>query len=198
MGVSKKSTKEIKSIRNNYSRGELAREILKSLAIGGLIVASFALPNLPQVFSFFGIKSSRDRYRMKRAIDSLQRQKLINFYEKGEEMVMEITEKGNKRILKYKFDEMRIERPRKWDGCWRIIAFDIPQRYKRARDALNRKLKEIEFYPLQKSIFICPFECRDEIDFIGEFFNVRKYLKYFLVKNLDSEDENYLKQYYNL
>ncbi len=194
----KKKKQEIKSIRDNYSRGELAKEILKGLAVGGLIVASFALPNLPQVFSFFGIKSSRNRYRMKRAIDSLQRQKLIDLYEKGEEMVMEIAEKGNKRILKYKFDEMRIERPKKWDGYWRIIAFDIPQKYKRARDALNRKLKEIEFYPLQKSIFIIPFECRDEVDFIGEFFNVRKYIKYFLVKNLDTEDESYLKQYYNL
>ncbi len=40
----KKKQEKIESIRNNYSKGELAKEILRGLAIGGLIVASFALP----------------------------------------------------------------------------------------------------------------------------------------------------------
>ncbi len=109
---------------------------------------------------------------------------------------MKITEKGKQRVLKYKFNEMIIGRPKKWDGYWRIIAFDIPEKYKRGRDALTRKLKEMELYPLQKSVFICPFECRDEIDFIGEIFNIRKFIHYFVAKEID--DEKYLKQFYNL
>ena len=184
-----------KSIRNNYSKGELAKEILKGLAVGGLIVASFALPNLPQVFNFFGINNARDRKRIKRTVQTLEKQKLIDFYEKGDDQIMEITEKGEKRILKYKIDEIKIARPKKWDGYWRVIIFDIPERYKRARSALTRKLKETEIYPLQKSVFVCPFECRNEIDFIGEFFNVRKFIYYFTTKDLD---DNYLKKYYNL
>lgn len=186
------------SIRDNYSKGELAKEILKGLALGGLIVASFALPNLPQVFSFFGIKSAKDRRRLKRAIQTLEKQKLINLYEKGDELIMEITERGEKRILKYKIDEVKIVRPRKWDGQWRIVMFDIPENYKKARDALSRKLKELELYPLQKSVFVCPFECRDEIDFVSEFFNVRKFIHYFIAKEMDVKDQKYLERYYNL
>jgi len=185
----------MQSLRDNYSKGELVKEILKGLAMGGLIVASFALPNLPQVFSFFGVKSAKDRYRIKRAIQYLEKQKLIDFYEKGDGQIMEITEKGEKRILKYKIDEIKIARPKKWDGYWRVIIFDIPERYKRARSALTRKLKEMEIYPLQKSVFACPFECRDEIDFIGEFFEVKKFIYYFTTKDLD---DDYLKRYYNL
>jgi len=189
---------KLKSIRDNYSRGELTKEILKGLAVGGLIVASFALPNLPQVFSFFGIKNAKDRFRTKRAIESLKKQKLINLYEKGEELIMEITERGEKRVLKYKIDEIKIIRPKKWDGFWRVIMFDIPESYKRARDALSGKLKEMELYPLQKSVFVCPFECKDEIDFIGEFFNVGKFVHYFITKEMDAKDEEYLKRYYNI
>lgn len=195
--LSKKQEK-IKSIRDNYKRGELAKEILKGMAIGGLIVASFALPGLPQVFSLLGINNAKDRYRVRRAIEALKNKKLINIYEKNGEEVMEITEKGEKRILKYKFDEMKIERPKKWDGHWHIIAFDIPEKYKRGRDALTRKLKEMELYPFQKSVFICPFECRDEIDFISEVFNLRKFIHYFVAKEIDIDDEEYLKKYYNL
>jgi len=192
----KEKREKAKSIRDNYSRGELAKEILEGLAIGGLIVASFALPGLPQVFRLFGINNSRDRFRMKRAIQALEKQKLINIFEKDSEEIMEITEKGNKRVLKYKFEEMKIIRPKKWDGHWHIISFDIPEKHKRGRDALTRKLKEMELYPLQKSVFICPFECRDEVDFIGDIFNIRKFIHYFVAIEID--DEEYLKQFYNL
>ena len=194
--MKKKKKQETKSIRDNYSRGELAKEILKGLAVGGLIVASFALPNLPQIFSLLGIKSARDRYRIKRATESLKKQKLIDIYEKDGEQVMEISEQGKKKILKYNFEDMKITRPKKWDRCWRIIVFDIPEKHKIARSALTRKLKEMELYPFQKSVFVCPFECRNEIDFIGEFFNVRKFIHYFVAKEID--DEEYLKGYYNL
>ena len=187
-----------KSIKDNYSRGEMAKKILRGLAIGGLIVASFALPNLPQVFSFLGIKNAKDRRRAKRVIQELKKQKLINLYEKGDYLVMEITERGEKRVLKYKIDEVKIMRPKKWDGYWRVIMFDIPESYKRARDALSSKLKEMELYPLQKSVFVCPFECRDEIDFIGEFFNVRKFVHYFTAREMDAKDGEYLRRYYSI
>ncbi|MBU1159968.1 hypothetical protein KKD04_02185 [Patescibacteria group bacterium] len=189
---------EIKSIRDNYSKGELAKEILKGLAIGGLIVASFALPNLPQIFSLFGVKTSRERYKMNRILQNLEKQKLIDIYGKGDDIVMEITEKGKKRILKYKFDEIVIVRPKKWDGYWRMIIFDIPERYKKGRDALTRKFKEMEIYPLQKSVFICPFECGDEINFVSEFFDVRKFVHYFVIKEIDEKDGDFLRGYYNL
>ena len=195
MGVRKKK-EQVKSIRDKYVKGELAKEILKGLAIGGLLVASFALPNLPQVFHLLGVKTARERYRVKRSISDLQKKKMINLYEKGDDLVMEITKEGEKRILKYRFDELKIEKPKKWDGFWHLIIFDIPENHKKARNALTRKLKEMEFYPFQKSVFICPFECEDEIDFIGEFFNVKKFINYFVVKEVD--DDTFLKRYYNL
>ncbi len=191
-----KNKKEEKSLSNNITKRELTKDILKGLAVGGLIVASFALPGLPQIFSMLGVNNSKDRYRVKRTIKSLEEQKLIDIYEKDDEQTMKITEKGKQRVLKYKFNEMIIGRPKKWDGYWRIIAFDIPEKHKKGRDALTRKLKEIGLYPIQKSVFICPFECRDEVDFIGEIFNTRKFIHYFLAKEID--DEEYLKKYYNL
>jgi DNA-binding transcriptional regulator PaaX len=198
MGIRKTKKQKFLSIRDKHEKGELAKEILRGLAVGGLIIASFILPNLPQVFSLFGVKNSKDRYKINRALKLLEKQELINLYEKDGEMFMKITEKGNKKTLKYQIDELRLSRPKEWDKKWRIVAFDIPEKYRRSRDAVNLKLKELEFYPLQKSIFICPFECKDEIDFIGEFFNIRKYIKYLIADKIEESDRDYLKIYYNL
>jgi len=194
----KQKNQEIKSLRECEARGELAKEILKGLALGGLVVASFALPNLLQVLTLFGVKNSREKYKVSRTLKNLHKNKLIELYEKGDEMVMEITEKGKKEVLKYKIDEIKIKRPKKWDGNWRVIAFDIPERFKKSRRALTQKIKEMGIYPLQKSVFVCPFECRNEIDFVGEFFNVRKFIHYFVAQELDERDDKYLRRYYNL
>ena len=128
--------KKTRSIRDKYSRGELAKDILKGLALGGLIVSSFALPNLPQIFHLFGVGSSKERFKVKRSISKLQKKKLVIIYEKDGMDVVEITKEGEKKISKYKLEEMKILRPKKWDGKWRIIIFDIPEKFKKARNAL--------------------------------------------------------------
>ena len=89
------------------------------------------------------------------------------------------------RVLKYKLDDIKIKNTNKWDGLWRIVIFDIPERQKRARDALSLKLKEIGMLPIQKSVFASPYECKNEIDFISEIFSVKPYVRYILAKEID-------------
>lgn len=186
-------SKKVTTLSNNYPKGELAKEILKAMAIGGVLAASLALPNLPQVLKFLGVVGAKDKYRVKRTIYNLKEKRLIDFRENG---LIEITEKGKKRILQYDIEDMNIKLPPKWDGHWRIVIFDIPEKFKKARNALNRKIKDLGFFPLQKSVFVFPFECRNEIDFVSEFFNVGKFVHYIVAKELDSE--KFLKQYFGL
>lgn len=186
-------SKKVTTLSNNYPKGELAKEILKAMAIGGVLAASLALPNLPQVLKFLGVVGAKDKYRVKRTIYNLKEKRLIDFRENG---LIEITEKGKKRILQYDIEDMNIKLPPKWDGHWRIVIFDIPEKFKKARNALNRKIKDLGFFPLQKSVFVFPFECRNEIDFVSEFFNVGKFVHYIVAKELDSE--KFLKQHFGL
>ena len=61
----------------DYQNGELAKEILKGLALGGFIIACLAMPGLTKIVPLFKPKGARDRYRIKRTIRSLQEKKLI-------------------------------------------------------------------------------------------------------------------------
>ena len=185
--------KKIITPRNGYSKRELAKDVLKILAAGGILTASLALPNLPQVLKFLGVVGAKDKYRVKRTIYNLKNKRLVNFYENG---VIEITEKGKKKVLRYDIEEMKINIPPKWDGYWRIVIFDVPEKFKKARNALSGKIKDLGMFPLQKSVFVYPFECRDEINFISEFFRVGKFTQYIVAKEIDSE--NFLKQHFGL
>jgi len=42
----------------------------------------------------------------------------------------------------------------RWDGKWRIVMFDIPEKRREHRERLRRALTELEYEPIQKSVFI--------------------------------------------
>src|SRR5688500_8289137 len=67
-----------------------------------------------------------------------------------------LTAKGKLRALTYDFDHMKISRG-VWDGKWRFLIFDIPEKLKHGRDALRNKIKELGFHELQKSVFVFPY-----------------------------------------
>ena len=152
-----------------YSKGDLAKAILKGLVAGGFLTLSLALPNFPQVLKLFKDNNAKSKYKIRRAFYSLKKNRLVDIYEKNGIDVVEITQKGRKKVLAYKLDEIKIKKSQRWDGFWRVIIFDIPERHRSARRALSFKLKEVGLYPLQRSVFIGPFECLNEINFIGEF-----------------------------
>ena len=100
---------------------------------------------------------------------------------------MILTDAGKKKIIKFNLDFMEIKKPKQWDRLWRLVIFDIPEKKRQGRRALAEKLKELGFYPVQKSVFIHPYECQDEINFITEIFNLRPYTRLFTVKETDIE-----------
>jgi len=138
-----------------------------------------------------------DKYTLHRNIRNLYKAKLIDGkdYPDGS-TALHLTDNGKKRALHYKLDDIKIAPMKKWDRKWRIIIFDIPEKRKKARDALSRSLKNAGFYRLQKSTFIHPFECKDEVDFVIEFFNLRPFVRFIIAEHLDNE--LHLKHHFNL
>ena len=84
---------------------------------------------------------------------------------------------------------MEIKKPEKWDRKWRMVIFDVPNKYKTARDALRKKLKEMGFYQLQKSVWVYPYPCFDEILFIGKFFNAERFIELLTVEEMINDDK---------
>lgn len=128
-----------------------------------------------------------NRQQRNQAIRSLYRSKLISAVENENGFVtMVINDAGKKKVLSYELDKMTIKQPRHWDGFWRMVVFDIPEKHKQAREALRNKLKELGFYQYQRSVFVHPYECQGEIDFVIEAFEVRPYVRYIVAKQLDN------------
>ena len=124
---------------------------------------------------------------LQKQINILYRSKLIDKkYNSDGSCSIVLTEKGKIKTLRYKFSEMKIKNDI-WDGKWRMVIFDIPEKIRRGRNALRWKIKELGFHELQKSVFIFPYECKDEIEFIVEYFGLKKYVRYGILNFIDND-----------
>src|SRR3989339_2001216 len=138
-----------------------------------------------------------DKNRLYRAVREFYNERLVDCKEDKDGFVkIVLTKEGEKKALKFKIDEMEIKKPAKWNGEWRVVVFDIPDRFKKAREALRIKLKELGFLELQKSVFILPYECEDEINFIVEVFLIRPFVRIVRAKSFTNEEQ--LKIKFNL
>jgi len=82
------------------------------------------------------------------ALKRLREHGFIEKQKDGEKIIFKLTEAGRDWLLKNKPDD-QIE----WDGVWRLVIFDIPESYKRARNTLRRRLKDWGFSAWQKSVW---------------------------------------------
>jgi DNA-binding transcriptional regulator PaaX len=129
-----------------------------------------------------------NRQNLKRAIKKLYESKLIKEKENTDgSITLILTDKGRERALTYNLDEMKIKKPKQWDKKWRIVLFDIPERARKIRDSFRHYLKQLNFYEFQKSVFVHPYDCLDEIEYLIEFYNARRFIRFIIAEHLDNE-----------
>jgi phenylacetic acid degradation operon negative regulatory protein len=84
-----------------------------------------------------------------------------------------------------------------WDKKWRVIVFDIPQSMHKERNYLRRKLQHLGCYMLQKSIFVFPYSCSEELGYLCSNIGIGDYVDVLIADSIGS-NEREIKKYFNL
>ncbi len=171
---------------------------MRFLALGGILTAAVMAPGAVQAFRF--LLKDKNYVSWRKFNQSRARQYIYYLSKRG--MIrrsgtrIKLTKKGKKKIEKYDFEKIVLRHSEKWDGKWRVVIFDIPEAKKKARDALGKKFKRLGMQQLQKSVFVFPFDCKKEIDFVADFFGVERSVFYLESKIYEVEQD--LKKNFNL
>ncbi|OHA88916.1 MAG: CRISPR-associated endonuclease Cas2 [Candidatus Zambryskibacteria bacterium RIFCSPHIGHO2_02_FULL_43_14] len=128
-----------------------------------------------------------DRRYLISSIRTLYKSKLIHQKDnKDGTTTFILSSEGKRAALTYNLDKMVVKR-HKWDKKWRIVIFDIPEKKKKIREMFRYQLKRLGFIELQRSVFVISFECRNEIEYIVEFYNIRKFVRFIEASHIDNE-----------
>lgn len=198
--ISKKLYQKFKKEKRN-SKYAPVKEVIVLLGKGLLLTTLFMAPNAGKSLKPF-LKETNDwdywkKYNpayLKRAIKSLEKQEQVKVDRK--KGIVKLTERGKLRILKFALDEIKIKKAKYWDGKWRIVLYDIPAKYRGDQTNFQRILKKLGFCQLQKSVYIIPFECKEEIEYLRSFYGLREYIK--VITTEDLEYDSAFKEYFDL
>ncbi|HXY18222.1 MAG TPA: hypothetical protein VEH48_02265 [Candidatus Nitrosopolaris sp.] len=174
------------------STSAITDNILRILAVSGVAATALVAPNLlialdKPLRKYLGRLDERARQReLSRVINYMRSQGLIkDDYRHG----LRITAKGRRRMQRVNFAKLRVPKPEQWDQRWRLVFFDIPEERKTGRDALIRKLKQLDFYQLQRSVWVHPFPCRPIIEKVADAYQVDKFVTYVETTYIDNQAE---------
>lgn len=93
-----------------------------------------------------------------KALKRLREEGLVDFID-DEKLVLRLTDSGRDRALWIKMREDN----EKWDGMWRLVFWDIPEKRKVVRDLLRHKLKQLGFIKWQKSVWASKKDCTNAL-----------------------------------
>ena len=128
-----------------------------------------------------------DKKRFSDNIGRLEREGIIKIYMENNQGTIELSSKGKDRVSLILAKEYEYQYPEKWDGKWRIVIFDIPDKKKKNREIFREKLKEIGCFQLQESVFVFPFDFKEIVDYFKSVFMIRPCVQYIIANNIETE-----------
>jgi len=102
-----------------------------------------------------------------------------------------LTARGKKeaRILSLLGNSISFEKPKRWDGKWRIVVFDIPEKSRVFRNILREHLGELDFYKLQNSVFVSPYPFEKPVLELIELYSAGQYVRVITATKIDNEEK---------
>src|SRR3989338_118105 len=142
--------------------GEFTKDFLLLLAAAGMLAIASTSPYFLINLARLALKDKKFRHKNCKASDMALARSMAGLNKN--KIVILKEEKGKKIVKEIQFDNLKIDKPKIWDGKWRIVIFDIPENERRRmRDAMRQKLQKIGFYQMQKSVWVFPYPCEKEI-----------------------------------
>lgn len=179
-------------------RSAITKDIIQLIAIAGVFTIAATSPY--SGVAFWKAFQNKQKYPKRKVADTftrLLRNGLIEIQKEGYDVKIALTPEGKEVAGYMQIDALSIKRPNRWDGSWRIILFDISNLKTIHRNAFRGKVKSLGFLPLQKSVWVHPFDCRAEVELLCDFFGLSK-KEVILIETRTIGDDNIFKRHFKL
>lgn len=192
MGVVEKEARKIRRLRA-FQQG-----LLVAVAISSVVIIAATIPNAAQLLRYMPgyKKGARFNYQARTALGRLKAKGLVTFEERDGKQYARVTEEGEQILALESMRKGNAKKPKRWDGRWRVVLFDIPERRRGVRNRLRVFMQEYGFMRLQDSAWIYPYDCEDLIALAKANFRIGVDALYMIVEQL--ERDKHLREHFGL
>ena len=179
--------------KQKTKRANLQKIILQTIATAGVLSIALVAPNVLGVMAKLGIiPNKRQKEYVSSSASKLVRRGLL-FYD-GKKY--RLTSNGENILRRWQFVDFKLQKPKRWDGKWRVVIFDIPEKKRKVRDQIRRLFNQAGLYYLQDSVWVYPYDCEDILTLLKTDLGVGKDILYLIVEEL--ENDKHLRKFFTL
>ena len=182
--------------RKRKKKKDIQNAVLATIAITGLLAFAAITPNALRLLEYLPNEKYNLKYRMKSVAGRLVAKGYVKWVERDDKKYLRITDAGRKAL---EFEQAKValkNQKKKWDGRWRMIVFDIPERRGYIRARLRAYMNEIGFVRLQDSVWVYPYDCEDFVALLKVELKIGKDVLYAIADTI--EHDKGLRQQFNL
>ena len=160
------------------------RIILSTIAVAGVLSVALVAPGVIGAMNKLGlIPKRRQGEYAKSSLNKLKSKGLVTYNGFG----YAVTKKGQRQLDVWQFTNFQLNKPKKWDGKWRVITFDIPEKIRKTRNYLTRLLRGVGFVRLQDSVWVYPYDCEDTFTLLKTDLEIHKHALYMIVDQIEND-----------
>jgi DNA-binding MarR family transcriptional regulator len=178
-----------KAVRES-SKNRVAKALLQTISGLGDLAIDMLMPDAYQRLHLLGIdrRRSQNRYYINQVAKRLVKQDLVRLEKNKDGIVcVRLTTKGQHELERYETENLSIKKPRRWDGKYRVIIFDIKEWKRGVRDDLRLWLIRLGFIKLQNSVWVFPYECQGVVTLLKSYFKVGREVLYMTVETIEND-----------
>ncbi len=174
--------------------------ILGTLCVTGVLAVGLVAPKVLGLFEYLNPISRRNTMRFNQRITQallrLERNGLIRITGEGRKREIHLTQQGEEKIDALYAGAYVIPLPVRWDGKWRVVMFDVPERRKKIRDTLRMLLRSAGFVHFQHSAWIQPYPCDELVTLLRSHLGSGKgEIRYVAASFIDESDYAFRKHF---
>lgn len=174
--------------RKNAKRIKIQNILLATLYTAGAISLVMLAPNAARLLRYADPYIDRKLNPARRMSQALSRMRARGLVRRLPSGAFELTARGKREASRmYSMLDVLAPRPRKWDGRWRIVMFDIWERRRHVRRQLRDLLHRTGFIRLQNSVWIYPHDCEELIAFIRTDLKLGPSILYFVADGIEND-----------
>ena len=182
--------------RKRKRKRDIQHAVLATIAVTGIVAFAAVAGNALRLMDYLPNNKYNLRYRAKSAAGRLVAKGLVVWVERDGKKYLRVTPAGRKALI---FEQAKItlkNQKRKWDGRWRMVVFDVPERRRSIRNRLRAVMQEIGFVRLQDSVWVYPHDCEDFIALLKAELKIGKDVLYAIADTI--EHDKLLRKHFNL
>lgn len=173
--------------------GRVSNDILKWIATGAILLIVLGSPVGGGKISNLLWKKTR------KALSNYVRRRLREMEEAGyiitQGGTIKLTAAGKKQLARATIEDIEFDTS-VWDHKWRCIAYDVPNIFTKSRNAFRRTLTKWSFYQIQKSVFVFPYACTEQVAVVARYYNIERYVLIMEANDLPTSKK--LRSHFNL